>query len=135
MVYEIIDITLQSYISKSILYMSCIQEGITKSQWYMQGSKKTNQITLSSEYAHLIDTFMKERKLKRPTVKQIQAYLSEEQLMNSILSYSIRRILKFKLGLSLKKHCSIEYNSTTGLNIRKFMESTMLRLTLENEGI
>ena len=100
----------------------------------MQGSKKTNQITLSSEYAHLIDTFMKERKLNRPTVKQIQAYLSEDQLMNSILSYSIRRILKFKLGLSFKKLCSIEYNSTAGLNIRKFMESTMLRLTLENEG-
>ena len=77
---------------------------------------------------------MKERKLKRPTVKQIQACLSEELLMNSILSYSIRRILKFKLGLSFKKLCSIEYNSTTGLNIRKFMESTMLRLTLENEG-
>ena len=100
---EIIDISLRSYINKNLPYMSRIQERTTKSQLYMQGSKKANHITLRNEYAHLIYSFMKKRKLKRRTVKQIQTCLSNEKLINSISSYSINRILKHKLGLSFKK--------------------------------
>ena len=77
---------------------------------------------------------MKERKRKIPTVKQIQSYLSKEQLMNSISSYSIRRILKAKLMFSFKKLNSLEHNSNSQLKVKKFMESSMLQLTLKNEG-
>ena len=46
--------------------MSCIQEGITKSQWYMQGSKKVKQ-DYSKQWVYTSDWYIYEREKAKET--------------------------------------------------------------------
>ena len=51
--------------------------------------------------------------------------------MNPISSTSIKRILKEKLNYSFKRISTLEHNSVRPFNIRKFFESAILQIKLE----
>ena len=74
---------------------------------------------------------MESQQGNRPTVKQIRNHLVKYENMDSIGDTSIKRILKQKLWYSLKRVSTIEHNSIKPINVRKFFESEILQVKLE----
>ena len=77
---------------------------------------------------------MNNQKDKRPTVKEIRNHLISKENMDSISSTSIKRILKEKLNYSFKRISTLEHNSARPFNIRKFFESAILQIKLEENN-
>ena len=94
---------------------------------------KENKSYSSKHWVNTSDWYIYEREHIKKINCKAYSNISIELLTNQISSYSIGRILKGKLGIKFKKICSLEYSSTTGLNIIKFIESAMLKHTLLNE--
>ena len=67
-------------------------------------------------------------------IRDIRRHLVAEANMEAISRSSIMRILKQKLRYSYKKLCKLKKVSTQPQNIRKFFESAILQLRLEQDG-
>ena len=74
---------------------------------------------------------MESQQGNRPTVKQIRNHLVKSENMDSIGDTSIKMIFKKKLWYSFKRMSTIEHNSIKPINVRKFFESAILQVKLE----
>ena len=90
--------------------------------------------TLSKEYTKIIEDYMNNQNDKRPTVKEIRNHLISKENMDPISTTSIKRILKEKLNYSFKRISTLEHNSARPFNIRKFFESAILQIKLEENN-
>ena len=123
---------LKSYIVKDILFN--YRKEINRRNELTKKIRRKSK-TLSNEYAEIVEGFTNNQKGKRPTVKDIRNHLIHNENMSPISASSIKRILKKKLGYSFKRISTLEHNSIKPFNIRKFFESAILQIELEEKNI
>ena len=82
----------------------------------------------------MIEQYMENSNGRRPIVKEIRNHLLIEENMNPISGSTIIRILKKKLNYRFKKLSTVEGKTTQAQNIRKFYESALVQLKLEDIG-
>ena len=107
---------------------------------YRKQNDRRNEITkeirrkskiLCNEYTEIVEGFMNNQKGKRSTQTDIRNHLIHNENIRPISASLIKRILKKKLGYSFKRISTLEHNYIKPFNIRKFFESDIYQIKLE----